>query len=376
MSRWWRCWRRRQRLSSSTSSPGDTGLDHRVHLARVQRPGLALTGYTDYIRYGRVQIVGSSEIGYLRKLTPRRRAAILAKLCQCHLTCFVVTRGHTPPTGAGLGGTGGRDPPADHPPGVHEVHQAALRLPRGAPGLPVAHPLGSAGRLRCGHPDPGRQWDRKVRVRPRLDRPRPPAGGRRRGRDQEDGRHAGGSLPGAHAIPHGVAGPRGPEHPGPLRGLLREPVQGRGPGDRAGAVGGGEGVRPPRAPRRELPDPRNRGAPGANARGPGAEHRAAGGGGGPQPAPAQRGLRRRPALRGARGRSRGLRPRGPRRPGDGLGARPVEPRQGDREGGEEEGQCPGRREEEGPAEGGGKKPKKASRKAAAKKPKKATRRQS
>jgi HPr kinase/phosphorylase len=76
---------------------GDTGLDHRVHLARVQRPGLALTGYTDYIRDGRVQIVGSSEIGYLRKLTPRRRAAILAKLCQCHLTCFVVTRGHTPP---------------------------------------------------------------------------------------------------------------------------------------------------------------------------------------------------------------------------------------------------------------------------------------
>ena len=47
---------------------GRAGLDHRVHLPRVQRPGLALTGYTDYIRYGRVQIVGSSEVGYLRKL--------------------------------------------------------------------------------------------------------------------------------------------------------------------------------------------------------------------------------------------------------------------------------------------------------------------
>ncbi len=33
---------------------GRVGLDHRVHLSRVQRPGLALTGYTDYIRYGRV----------------------------------------------------------------------------------------------------------------------------------------------------------------------------------------------------------------------------------------------------------------------------------------------------------------------------------
>jgi HPr kinase/phosphorylase len=77
---------------------GRAGLDRRVHLPRVQRPGLALTGYTDYIRYGRVQIVGSSEVGYLRKLAPRRRSAILAKLCRCRITCFVVTKGLVPPT--------------------------------------------------------------------------------------------------------------------------------------------------------------------------------------------------------------------------------------------------------------------------------------
>jgi len=76
---------------------GRAGLDHRVHLPRVQRPGLALTGYTDYIRYGRVQIVGSSEVGYLQKLPPRRRSAILAKLCRCRITCFVVTKGLVPP---------------------------------------------------------------------------------------------------------------------------------------------------------------------------------------------------------------------------------------------------------------------------------------
>jgi HPr kinase/phosphorylase len=76
---------------------GRAGLDHRIYMARVQRPGLALTGYTDYIRYGRVQIVGSSEIGYLRKLTPRRRTAILGKLCRCRMTCFVVTKGLAPP---------------------------------------------------------------------------------------------------------------------------------------------------------------------------------------------------------------------------------------------------------------------------------------
>jgi hypothetical protein len=31
---------------------GRSGLDHLIHLARVQRPGLALTGFTEYLRYG------------------------------------------------------------------------------------------------------------------------------------------------------------------------------------------------------------------------------------------------------------------------------------------------------------------------------------
>ena len=76
---------------------GRRGLEHRIHLARVQRPGLALTGYTDYIRYGRVQIVGSSEVGYLQKLPLRGRTLILSRLCRCRITCFVVTKGLVPP---------------------------------------------------------------------------------------------------------------------------------------------------------------------------------------------------------------------------------------------------------------------------------------
>jgi HPr kinase/phosphorylase len=76
---------------------GRAGLDHVVTLPRVQRPGLALTGYTDYIRYGRVQIVGGSEVGYLGTLAPRRRAAILHRLAACRISCFVVTKDLTPP---------------------------------------------------------------------------------------------------------------------------------------------------------------------------------------------------------------------------------------------------------------------------------------
>ena len=76
---------------------GKAGLGREILLSRIQRPGLALTGYADYIRYGRVQIMGGSEVSYLRKLAPRRRAAILAKLTRCRISCFVLTKGLTPP---------------------------------------------------------------------------------------------------------------------------------------------------------------------------------------------------------------------------------------------------------------------------------------
>ena len=76
---------------------GRKGLDNRLLQARVQRPGLALTGYTDYISYGRMQVLGSSELGYLAKLAPRDRRAVLGKLCRSRISCFVVTKGLQPP---------------------------------------------------------------------------------------------------------------------------------------------------------------------------------------------------------------------------------------------------------------------------------------
>lgn len=76
---------------------GRSGLQREITLPRVQRPGLALTGYTDYISYGRVQIVGGSEIGYLRTLAPARRRQLLQRLCRCRISCFVVTKGQPPP---------------------------------------------------------------------------------------------------------------------------------------------------------------------------------------------------------------------------------------------------------------------------------------
>ena len=76
---------------------GRDGLDHIITLARVQRPGLAVSGYTDYIRYGRVQIMGGSELGFLARMKPARRAAAVAQLARARISCFVVTKGLRPP---------------------------------------------------------------------------------------------------------------------------------------------------------------------------------------------------------------------------------------------------------------------------------------
>ena len=76
---------------------GRAGLSHVIRFSRVQRPGLALSGYTEYVAYGRVQIIGGSETGYLRTLTPERRRRATQKLCRSSISCFVVTKGERPP---------------------------------------------------------------------------------------------------------------------------------------------------------------------------------------------------------------------------------------------------------------------------------------
>ncbi len=76
---------------------GRAGLGHVITLARVQRPGLAVSGYTDYIRYGRVQIMGGSERGCPGRMSAARRAAAIARLARSRISCFVVTKGLAPP---------------------------------------------------------------------------------------------------------------------------------------------------------------------------------------------------------------------------------------------------------------------------------------
>ena len=72
---------------------GKSGLKNLIDRSRVQRPGLALTGFTRYLSSGRVQILGGSESSYLRTLSVKKRATVLHRLMARPLCCVVVTRG-------------------------------------------------------------------------------------------------------------------------------------------------------------------------------------------------------------------------------------------------------------------------------------------
>lgn len=72
---------------------GDEGLDRRVTASSVQRPGLALAGFTEMFKAGRVQILGRTEIDYLWSLAPEKRALAIENLFRCTPPVVIVTRG-------------------------------------------------------------------------------------------------------------------------------------------------------------------------------------------------------------------------------------------------------------------------------------------
>lgn len=76
---------------------GGDGLDNVLNRTTVQKPGLALAGFLEYIQPGMIQVFGRSEISFLNERSPGERARILSQLCRQGGSCFVVTSGLKPP---------------------------------------------------------------------------------------------------------------------------------------------------------------------------------------------------------------------------------------------------------------------------------------
>lgn len=76
---------------------GENGLSHRLYSSRIQKPGLALTGYTEHLHPDRVQVLGNTEISYLRQIPEDLAALHIGKLCSFPISCFIITKGLVPP---------------------------------------------------------------------------------------------------------------------------------------------------------------------------------------------------------------------------------------------------------------------------------------
>jgi HPr kinase/phosphorylase len=76
---------------------GQSGLGRLVVVPKIQKPGLALTGYKEQLHDGRLLIVGGTEIEYLTGLGPEAEAVGIATVMGTSPAAVVVTRGLTPP---------------------------------------------------------------------------------------------------------------------------------------------------------------------------------------------------------------------------------------------------------------------------------------
>jgi HPr kinase/phosphorylase len=75
---------------------GEEQLANRILNPRVQKPGLAFAGYYEYIKPGRVQIVGESETAYLQTLPDAKRDDRFDQITRLPVPVFVLTKGIAP----------------------------------------------------------------------------------------------------------------------------------------------------------------------------------------------------------------------------------------------------------------------------------------
>jgi len=73
------------------------GFDNNITHSKIQKPGLALAGYVNFIHPGRIQVLGKLEINYLKELTPEERMEVLSKVFKKKMCCIVITSNLDPP---------------------------------------------------------------------------------------------------------------------------------------------------------------------------------------------------------------------------------------------------------------------------------------
>jgi len=76
---------------------GEKGMDGVICIPRIQKPGLALAGHLDQLHVERVQVLGATELSFLKTLDKDVADNRLDSLCSRGLPCIIITKGLDPP---------------------------------------------------------------------------------------------------------------------------------------------------------------------------------------------------------------------------------------------------------------------------------------
>src|SRR5437879_1569304 len=76
---------------------GADGVGRVITSPHIQKTGLALAGFHEYLKPGRVLIFGESEIRYLESLETSSRVASMRLALTLDFPCVLITGGFTPP---------------------------------------------------------------------------------------------------------------------------------------------------------------------------------------------------------------------------------------------------------------------------------------
>jgi len=80
-----------------TLAAGEEGLSNMIENPHPQKLGLALAGYLDGILDNRIQIIGFSEVNFLRTLPPAEAEARFQAVCRRSIAAFILSRSQDPP---------------------------------------------------------------------------------------------------------------------------------------------------------------------------------------------------------------------------------------------------------------------------------------
>jgi HPr kinase/phosphorylase len=72
---------------------GRRGLNKKITHLQVQKMGLALTGFIQFINPERLQVIGNTEMAYFKTLTDEIQEKVIYQICGLSLSCLVITRG-------------------------------------------------------------------------------------------------------------------------------------------------------------------------------------------------------------------------------------------------------------------------------------------